>query len=90
MLRNEGSKVLNLYSLKLNHCVFSIKENKKLCMYSKNTAVSHLSHVGCSRPCPLALHGVMVSIVQAAHAVHLEPRLQRSRAQQHRLAHQVY
>lgn len=80
MLGNEGRKVLSLYSLKLNHYVSSIKENKKLCMYSKNTAahtvVSDLSRVGCSRSCPLALHGVMVSIVRAAHAVHLEPRLQ--------------
>lgn len=82
MLRKEGRKVLNLYSLKLNHYVSSIKQNEKLCMYSKNTTahniqvVSDLSHVGCSRLCPLALHGVMVSLVQAAHAVHLEPRLQ--------------
>lgn len=36
-------------------------------MYSKNTAahtvVSDLSREGCSTLCPLALHGVMVSLV---------------------------
>lgn len=32
-------------------------------MYSKNTAVSHLSHVGCFRPCPLALHGVKLPML---------------------------